>query len=57
MGIGRRFLISCCRCSTLKTIVTKQGFKCLTCGFFVSLDEMIEETKRVEEEMKNARVW
>ena len=41
----KSFEICCSRCTELATIVTKQGFKCLNCGFFVSLDEMITETK------------
>lgn len=45
MRIKRKFNIICSRCRANYVIVTKTGFKCLNCGFFASLDEMIQETK------------
>ena len=45
----RKFHICCGRCSSLDTIVSELGFKCLECGFFVALDEMMKETITVKE--------
>lgn len=46
----RSFDICCGRCSSNYTIVNELGFKCFECGFFVSIEKMIEETKSIKED-------